>query len=92
MHACICCVQALRFQVGLAWAARVPTEFRLLNGLGPVVVGAAAAGDAAAMAAEGHEANRLMQVRSVLVRSQAVEITVLHVHDPTHHRRQVLDY
>ena len=26
-------MQALRFQVGLAWAARVPTEFRLLNGL-----------------------------------------------------------
>ena len=60
-------MQALRFQVGLAWAARLPTEFRLLNGLGPVMVGAAAAGDAAAMAAEGHDTNRLMQVRSVLV-------------------------
>ena len=63
MHASIR-VQALRFQVGLAWAARLPTEFRLLNGLGPVMVGAAPAGDAAAMAAEGHEANRLMQVRA----------------------------
>jgi hypothetical protein len=63
MHASIR-VQALRFQVGLAWAARVPTEFRLLNGLGPVMVGAAPAGDAAAMAAEGHDTNRLMQVRA----------------------------
>jgi hypothetical protein len=49
--------------VGLAKAARAPTEFRLLNGLGPVTVGAAPAGDAAATAAEGRDTNRLLQVR-----------------------------
>jgi len=55
--------KALRFHVGLAKAARAPTEFRLLNGLGPVTVGAAPAGDDAATAAEGRDTNRLLQVR-----------------------------
>ena len=50
--------------MGLARAARAPTEFRLLNALGPVTVGAAAAGDAAGMAAEGRDVGRLMQVCS----------------------------
>ena len=48
--------------MGLARAARAPTEFRLPNGLGPVTLGAAAAGDAAGMAAEGRDVGRQMQV------------------------------
>ena len=50
---------ALRFHIDLAKKARAPSEFRLLNKLGPITVGTCHISDANAMASERTQVDRL---------------------------------